>query len=87
MPYEILTIILALYAISTPVWIMTAVKFGLKVAEKPEKAVEEPLFHIPERKKEPEMTEHEFRNAQILANIDRYDGTSFGQEKVKPREK
>lgn len=75
------------FAVFSQIMVIKAVKFGIKIAEKPEDAAEQPIFHIPEKKKKPEMTESEYRNAQILGNIDRYNGTSSGQVKVQPQEK
>lgn len=41
-----------------------------------------PFFAVPEKKEKPKMTPEEDRMAQISANVDRYNGTSFGQEKI-----
>ena len=79
---DVLTIILIAYALATPWFYTKAVKFGVKLGEKPEKVAEEPIFNIPKPKKKPQMTEAEDRLTQILANIDNYNGTSAGQKKV-----
>ena len=82
---DILLIILGLYAISTPYWLIKAVKFGLKCAEKPEEAIEEPVFTLPEinpKHDESEMTEDMKEDLAILANINAYDGTSAGQREI-----
>jgi GTP cyclohydrolase III len=83
MLYEVLTFVLAMYAMSTPLIYKAGVKFGLKCAEKPEEACEEPVFALPKRKERVEMPK-EFKNGlDILANIDAYDGTSAGQKEIK----
>ena len=79
---DILLIILVVYAICTPFIVLKAVKFGMKLVDKPEKVAEEPLFSVPTPKKKPKMTAEEDRMYQILRNIDRYNGTSQGQVKV-----
>lgn len=78
----ILIVFILLFAAFSQIMVIKAVKFGLKISEKPEKATEDPIFHIPKKKKQPKMTPEEQRTVQILANIDRYDGTSLGQVKV-----
>lgn len=78
-----LLVVLAYYAVMTPIIVFKSVKFGIKVAEKPETAAEEPFFSVPKKKTEPKMTPEERRTAQILMNIDRYDGTSAGQVEIK----
>ena len=83
MPYSVIIVILILlFAAFSQIMTIKAVKFGFKIAEQPEKAAEEPVFNIPKKKKQPKMTEEEKRTNAILANIDRYDGTSAGQVKV-----
>ena len=79
----IVLVILAYYAFITPIIVFKSVKFGIKMAEKPEEAAEEPFFNVPKKKELPKMTPEEQRTAQILANIDRYDGTSNGQVEIK----
>ena len=86
MLYEIIAIILALYAVSTPYWMIKALKFGISVAEEPEKAAEEPIFNLPEKKEEPQpvvLTEEQQKMLDVLDNIDVFDGTSQGQKEIK----
>ena len=59
----------------------SAVRFGMETGGNEQPVT--PLFNIPEDKPKPKMTPEEDRTYQILANIDRYDGTSRGQEEVK----
>ena len=83
--YEILTIVLAVYVMATPYFYAKAIKFGMKITEDPQEALPELdfSFNIPKAKKKPQMTPEEDRTYQILSNIDRYDGTSFGQKEVR----
>lgn len=83
MLYNILLVILVLYVMSTPLFFLKAVKFGMKIAEDPQEASDTTTFHLPKKKKQPKMTAEEKRTMQILANIDRYDGTSNGQVEIK----
>ena len=77
-----LLIILIAYALITPYFYAKAVKFGIRLVDKPEKTASEPIFDVPIPKKKPKMTAEEDRRAQILANINNYNGTSVGQRKV-----
>jgi len=83
MLFNFIFVILVLYIISTPYFYFKAMKFGMKIADKPEEAAEMPFFNVPEKKDKPKMTPMQDRETQILNNIDRYDGTSNGQVKVK----
>ena len=82
MSYNIIIIVLVIYAAVSQIFMLKAVKFGLKGAEKPEKAAEEPVFTLPEKKKEAKVSESEQRILDILGNIDAYDGTSAGQKEI-----
>lgn len=70
------------YILVTPFFYLKAVKFGMKIVSEPAKAVEEPIFHIPEKKEPLKVTEEQDRILQILTNIDKYQGDSKGQKKV-----
>lgn len=82
MLFNVLFCVLTAYVLVSPYFYYKAIKVGLRLAEKPEQVAEEPVFNLPTRKKKPKMTEAEKRDMKILANIDRYDGTSNGQEKI-----
>lgn len=82
MLFNVIFCVLTAYVIVSPYLYYKAIKIGLRLAEKPEEVAEEPVFSLPKRKKKPEMTEAEKRDMKILANIDRYDGTPNGQEKI-----
>lgn len=79
---DILLIVLIAYALMTPYFYTKAVKFGMKLVDKPEKVAEEAIFNVPIPKKKPKMSPEEDRRAQILANINNYNGSSEGQRKV-----
>lgn len=79
---NVLLIILVAYVIWSPYIVLKAVKFGMKLVDEPKKAVAEPIFNVPTRKEKPKMTAEEDRMAQILRNIDNYNGSSVGQVKV-----
>ena len=78
----ILLIILCLYAVCSPFIVLYSVKFGMKLVDEPKKTAAEPIFSVPIPKKKPKMTAEEDRMAQILRNIDNYNGDSKGQVKV-----
>lgn len=83
MLYEIVFVLLVIYVLFTPLFVIKAVRFGMKVWDEPEEVAKEPVFHLPKKKKEPKMTDEERRNLQIMQNIDRYDGTPNGQVEIK----
>ncbi len=83
---NVLICVLTAYVMISPYFYVKAVKFGIRLAEEPEevsKETESTTFNLPKKKVKPKMTPEEDRTYQILANIDRYDGTSRGQEEVK----
>ena len=79
---NILLIILVAYVIWSPYIVLKAVKFGMKLVDEPKKTASEPIFSVPMRREKPKMTVEEDRKAQILRNIDNYNGSSAGQVKV-----
>ena len=78
----ILLAVVVAYAFLSPFLIIKLIKFGMVVSEKPEKAVDTPVFIKP-RKKKPKLTAEEQRALDILGNIDAYHGTGFGQKEIK----
>ena len=85
MLFDILAIIIAIYAVFSPIWVIKAVKFGISVGENPKEAAEEPVFHIPSEKKKvktPVLSKEEQQIVDILENVDIYDGTSRGQKEI-----
>ena len=77
----ILAIILGVMLVVQPYFLFKAVKFGIKMADNPEKAAEEPIFDV----KEPdvkEMTDEERRFATVVDNINNYVGDSTNQKEV-----
>lgn len=83
MLYDVIFVLLVLYAFSTPLFVFKAIRFGMSVWDDPAEMNEQTVFHLPKRKKKPKMTAEEERTMQILKNIDRYDGTSNGQVEIK----
>jgi hypothetical protein len=74
--------VLVAYVLVSPYFYAKAVKFGMSLVERPKKIASEPIFSVPKPKKKPKMTPEEDRTAQILRNIDNYNGSSQGQVKV-----
>jgi len=77
----VMAIILGIICILQPIFILKAVKFGIKCASKPEMAAEEPIFEVAPPKNV-ELTEEERRFASIIENLDNYVGDSTGQKEV-----
>lgn len=85
MLFDILAIIVVIYAVFSPVWVLKAVKFGISVGNDPKEAVDEPIFHVPSEKKKvkaPILSKEEQQIVDILENVDIYDGTSRGQKEI-----
>ncbi len=85
MLYEILSIILVIYAVLSPFWVIRAIKFGLSIVENPQEAAKEPVFTLPKAKKKSKEAElpKEIQTAyDILDNIEAYDGTNVGQKEI-----
>lgn len=77
----IMAIILGIVVVIQPYFLLKAVKFGIKCAERPEEAVLEPFFDV-KTDEEREITDEE-RKAEILRqNIDNYVGDSTNQQEV-----
>jgi hypothetical protein len=58
------------------------IRFGIKVAGKPESVAEEPLIKLPQKRKKPKVSKEEQQILDILGNIDAFDGTSKGQKEI-----
>ena len=82
----ILVGIVVLFAIFSEIMVIKAVKVGFHLIDS-EQTSDEEVFHLPKKKKEPKMSADEYRTTQILANIDRYNGSGEGQVKVVARGK
>lgn len=85
MLFNIVLICLMAYVCITPYFFVKVMNHGIRLGMKVME-FEEPdpikMFDVPKKKPQPKMTPEEKRSAQILANIDRYDGTPNGQEKI-----
>ena len=77
----ILAVILGIVVIIQPFFLLQAVKYGIKLADKPEIVAEEPIFDVktPETKK---ITDEERRFSDIIDNINNYVGDSTNQKEV-----
>lgn len=82
MLFNVIFTLLVIYVMATPFFYAKAVKFGMKMADEPKTAAVEPFFTLPAKKKKPKMTPEEDRMTQIMANVDAYNGTAFGQKKI-----
>ena len=82
MLYSVITVVLVVYVCVSPYFYAKAVKFGIKIADKPEKTANEPIFHIGKPRKDAKMTPEEKRKVEILENALRYDGTPNGQKEI-----
>ncbi len=85
MLFNILAVVLVIYAVLSPLWVIKAVKFGISVGENHKEAAEKPVFHIPSEKKKvkpPVLSKEEQQIVDILENVDIYDGTSRGQKEI-----
>ncbi len=92
MLYNILLFVLVIYLMISPIFYVMAIKFGIRIIKKTDEVINEPtvklpkqLPKLPKKKKAPKMTAEQDRVNQILANVDRYDGTSKGQQKIVKR--
>ena len=83
MLYNIVLIMLVVYLMLLPLIVVTSIKFGIKLAEKPKETADEPIFNVPKPKKKPKVSKEEQKVIDILANIEAYDGTSIGQKEIK----
>jgi hypothetical protein len=77
----ILAVILGVMLVIQPYFLLKAVKFGIKLANKPEEAAQEPIFDV-KPKKVKKITDEERRISSIIENIDNYVGDSTNQKEV-----
>ena len=77
----IMAIILGVIAILQPFFIMEAVKFGIRCADKPEIAASEPFFDV-KTPEERELTDDERKWETLRQNIDNYVGDSTNQQEI-----
>lgn len=94
MLYDILLIMLVVYVMFSPIFIIESIKFGVKLASKPDQVADIPVLNIKLPKKKPKKTKEQKKaeqaaaqkleeTAAILENIDIFDGTNFGQKEIK----
>lgn len=75
-------IIIVIYAAFSQFFVLMAVKFGMKCAGQPEKAVDEPIIRVRKKAKSPNLPKEHQKMMDIMENIDIYDGTSTGQKEI-----
>lgn len=81
----VLAIILGVVVVIYPIFLLCAVKFGMKMVERPEEIASEPILEdiFPKvRTKKREITEEERKLATIYENIENYVGDSTNQQEV-----
>lgn len=82
MLYSIMAFCMVLVS-ATPILCIYCIKFGMRMAERPEETAKEPTFNVPKKEKKVEISPEEQRYIDILANIEAYDGTANGQKEIK----
>jgi hypothetical protein len=93
MLFNILIVVLVVYVMLTPFFIVKAIKFGMQIGSKADelpKSIDsgkltKRKIKLPKRKTKSEKArEKELeRITDILSNIETYDGTSIGQKEIK----
>jgi len=86
MLYDILIVLLVVYAMLTPFFIVKSIKFGILLGQKPEEVHKiRDFVKLPKRKsKKDKAREKELEKiGDILSNIEAYDGTGMGQKEIK----
>ena len=81
----VLAIILGVVVVIYPIFLLGAVKFGMKMVDRAEEIASEPILEdiFPKvRTKKREITEEERKLATIYENIENYVGDSTNQQEV-----
>ena len=81
----ILAIILGVVLVIYPFFLLSAVKFGMKMADKPEEIIAEPILEDIFPKAKPanrDITEDERKFATLWENMENYIGDSTNQKEV-----
>lgn len=81
MLYDILVIILVVYAVFSPWLLCKGIKIGMTISGNEPKEDEKP-FKLRKRKKKTKISDEQKRYLTMLDNISAYDGTSNGQRKI-----
>lgn len=82
MLYEVITVILALYVMASPVMIIKCIRFGYRMASKPEEESKRPIIQRKERPKEMKLSKEEERELAYWSNVLNFDGTAKGQKPI-----
>ena len=83
MLFNILFVFLVLYVMAMPILVIKYIKFGLMIADEPEKAAEKPVFNVPKFHRKSKLTPEQKKAIAIMQNLDIFDGTSLGQKEIK----
>lgn len=81
----VLAVILGVIVVIYPIFLLGAVKFGMKMVDRPEEIASEPILEdiFPKvRTKKREITDEERKMAMIYENIENYVGDSTNQQEV-----
>ena len=82
MLYEIITLILALYVIASPVIIIKCIRFGYRMAAKPEEESKKPIIQKKSKPKEIKLSKEEEAELAYWNNVLNFDGTATGQKPI-----
>lgn len=85
MLYELIIVaIVVIFAGFSQYMTLKAVKFGMKMGQNPEKAVNEPVFTIPKKNppQAPEVSDEMRKFFDVMDNIDAFDGFEGGQKEI-----
>ena len=82
MLYEIITVILALYVIASPIIIIKCIKFGYRMAVKPEDESKQPMIQRKTKPKEITLSKEEEAELAYWNNVVNFYGTAAGQKPI-----
>lgn len=87
---DALFVAFAAYVMCTPIFLAKALKYGIRLASKPEEAADDSVLNIKMPKKKPKPTKEQEEavrmveaTMKILDNVDAYDGTGLGQKEIR----
>lgn len=83
MLFNIVCVMAIVYMCTLPflfAYFVVSIKFGEKPGENPIKTMQK---YSKKKKLDLEVAEEYIKDLQVLANVDRFDGTSAGQVKIK----
>ena len=77
-----LLLIFGAYIVISPFFMFFSFRYGFEIGVKMEKTAKLPKI-FPKKKKDRVLSEKQQRFIDELSNIERYDGTPFGQKEIK----